>query len=534
MQLYHTLEAALKRENNFITDDGDLKKWVVISKAQQYDEALLARLIKEPELKTHFFKEIAGHWIFNLPLFLQFLEQKEYLTDSYTAFKNKVGLQIGGHYLKQQSNVALVWPYKDCILEGGQTTEERSRTEIFFNTVLAQDEITQLLEPKVLTAATHHTSQGEMPAESFTRNKAGQITDNLIIKGNNLLALHSIKKEFTGRVNLIYIDPPYNTGNDGFNYNDAFNHSTWLTFMKNRLEVARDLLSEDGSLWINIDDVEAHYLKVAADEIFDRENFVANIIWQKKFAPQNDARYFSDTHDHILVYARNKANWSLNLMERTEESKARYKNPDNDPRGDWTSGDLTVKTYNADYDYEIVTPSKKKVRPPQGICWRVSKAKFIELVADGRVWFGEDGGNVPRLKRFLSEVKEGITPVTIWPHSEVGHNQEAKQELNKPSLAISFATPKPERLLQRIIHIATNTGDIVLDYHLGSGTTAAVAHKMGRQYIGIEQMDYIETTAAERLRKVIAGEPGGISKSASWQGGGSFIYCELKNTTKPS
>lgn len=501
MQLYHTLEAALKRENNFVTDEGALKKWVIISKAQQHDEGLLSLLISEPELKAHFFKEISGHHVFDLPLFLQFVEQKEYLADSYTAYKNKVGLKVEGKYLKGASEVALAWPYKDCILEGGQSTEEQGREEIFFNTILAQDEIAQLLEPKVLTAAKRYDAAGSAAAQSFTHDADGHIADNLIIKGNNLLALHSIKREFAGRVKLIYIDPPYNAGNDGFRYNDSFNHSSWLTFMKNRLEAARELLSKEGSLWINIDDVEAHYLKVAADEIFGRDNFVANIIWQKKFAPQNDARYFSDTHDHILVFAKDKPNWSINHMVRGEESKARYKNPDSDPRGDWTSGDLTVKTYNADYDYPITTPSGKKINPPESRCWVVSKSKFKEMVADNRVWFGENGDNVPRQKRFLSEVKEGITPVTIWLHGEAGHNQEAKQEINKPTLKLSFSTPKPERLLQKIIHIASDAGDIVLDFHLGSGTTAAVAHKMGRQYIGIEQMDYIESVAVSGSKK---------------------------------
>jgi adenine-specific DNA-methyltransferase len=329
---------------------------------------------------------------------VQFLEQKNYLNDSYTQFKNKVGLTIDGKYLKQRNEVALVWPFKDCVLEGGQSREEDNREEIFFNEILAQDEITQLLEPKVLTNAKRIDKDGEKPLDKFNRNEEGTITDNLIIKGNNLLALHSLKEEFAGKVKLIYIDPPYNTGKDGFNYNDSFNHSSWLTFMKNRLEIAKELLTKDGSIWMNIDDREAHYLKVLGDDIFGRDNFIANIIWQKKFAPQNDAKYFSDTHDHILIFGKSKNDFKINYLERGKKAVERYKNPDNDVRGPWSSSDLTVKTYSAAYDYPITTPSGKVVNPPKSRCWRTSKENFDKLIEDNRIWFGEDGGNVPRLQ----------------------------------------------------------------------------------------------------------------------------------------
>ena len=337
MKLYEALEKQLKTENNFVTDDGALKKWVVINKAQNFDSRIIELLLEKPELKAYFFIEIKGTLVFNQQKFIQFLEQKNYLNDSYTQYKNKVGLTIDGKYLKQRNEVALVWPFKDCVLEGGQSREEDKREEIFFNETLAQDEITQLLEPKVLTNATTYTKDGSQPFEGFTRDaelnkKRGlpknTITDNLIIKGNNLLALHSLKKEFAGKVKLIYIDPPYNTGKDGFGYNDRFNHSAWLTFMKNRLLVARELLSENGSIWMNIDDNEAHYLKVLGDEIFGRDNFIANVIWQKKFAPQNDAKYFSDSHDHILIFGKHKESFQINYLERSDKAIARYKNPD--------------------------------------------------------------------------------------------------------------------------------------------------------------------------------------------------------------
>lgn len=377
MKLYETLSTQLKKEPNYVTDNGELKKWVVINKAQNYDAELIEYLLDEPTLKEKFFLKVADVLCFNQSLFIQFLEQKNYLKDSYTSYKNKVGLNIDGKYLKQRNEVALVWPFKDCVLEGGQSREEDKREEIFFNETLAQDEITQLLEPKVLTNAKRYTTEGEKPLDKFNRNEKGIITDNLIIKGNNLLALHSLKQEFAGKVKLIYIDPPYNTGKDGFNYNDNFNHSSWLTFMKNRLEVAKELLTKDGSIWMNIDDREAHYLKVLGDDIFGRDNFIANIIWQKKFAPQNDAKYFSDTHDHILIFGKSKNDFKINYLERGEKAVERYKNPDNDERGPWSSSDMTVKTYSAAYDYPITTPSGKVINPPKSRCWRTSKKTSI-------------------------------------------------------------------------------------------------------------------------------------------------------------
>src|SRR5699024_8825903 len=314
---------------------------------------------------------------------------------------------------------------------------------------------------------------------------------------------------------------------DSFLYNDRFNHSTWLTFIKNRLEIAHDLLSIDGSIWINIDDDESHYLKVLCDSIFGRDNFISNIIWQKKFSPQNDARYFSDMHDHILLYSKSRDDFSVNLLPRTDEMNSRYRNPDNDPRGPWSSSDLTVKTYSAEYDYPITTPGGNVINPPKSRCWRTSKENFNKLVEENRVWFGDDGNNVPRLKRFLKDVKQGITPVSIWSHNEVSHNQEARKEITALLDDADFSTPKPEKLLQRIIHIGSNENDLVMDFYIGTATTQAIAHKINRLYIGIEQMDYINTVALPRLQKVIEGEQGGISKDVEWQGGGSFVYVEL-------
>ena len=322
MKLYEALEKQLKTENNFVTDDGALKKWVVINKAQDFDPRIIELLLENPELKETFFLGIKGALVFNQQKFIQFLEQKNYLNDSYTQYKNKVGLTINGSYLKQRNEVALVWPFKDCVLEGGQSREEDKREEIFFNETLAQDEITQLLEPKVLTNATTYTKDGSQPFEGFTRDavlnqKRGlpknTITDNLIIKGNNLLALHSLKKEFAGKVKLIYIDPPYNTGNDSFGYNDSFNHSTWLTFMKNRLQTAKGLLKKEGVIFIHCDNNEQAYLKVLLDDVFGIDKFIDTITVVNN--PRGrDYGGIANMHEFIHIYSKSEFNYEMHPM----------------------------------------------------------------------------------------------------------------------------------------------------------------------------------------------------------------------------
>ena len=376
-------------------------------------------------------------------------------------------------------------------------------------------------EKKAFTGFQMHTVIGVEEVKSFNGN------ENFIIKGDNLVVLQSIKDIFRDKVKLIYIDPPYNTGNSSFNYNDSFDHPAWLTFMKQRLEIARELLSADGTLWINIDDRESHYLKVICDEIFGRENFLINFIWQKKYSPANDAKWFSDVHDHILVFAKNKQLFIPNLLPRSEIMNKRYANPDNDPRGPWKPGGFSVKTYSKDYDYPIETPSGKTVNPPKGSCWQTSKTNYLKKLGDNRIWFGVKGSSKPQVKQFLHEVQQGIVARSIWTYDEVGHNQVSRSEIVKLFGDLVFATPKPEKLMKRIIELATQEGDLVLDFFLGSGSTTAVAHKMQRKYVGIEQMDYIKAIAVARLKKVIAGEQGGVSRETNWKGGGSFIYMEL-------
>jgi adenine-specific DNA-methyltransferase len=351
-------------------------------------------------------------------------------------------------------------------------------------------------------------------------------TKNMIIQGDNLDALKALLPYYANSVKCIFIDPPYNTRSAFEHYDDNLEHTKWLEMMYPRLELLRELLAENGSIWITLDDNEAHYLKVIMDEIFGRKNFFANCVWQKKHTRANDARYLSDNHDHIICFAKNKDIWQRNLLPRNDDTKG-YTNPDNDPRGVWASGPCHVKTPNAKDIYEIITPFGRKLMPPSGTSWRFSTAKFQELIDDNRIYFGKDGNNVPRYKRFLTEVQDGLVPITLWLRDEVGDNQEAKQEIKCFNQDDVFSTPKPERLIERILHIATNPHDIVLDSFLGSGTTAAVAHKMGRQYIGIEMGEHAKTHCVERLKKVTQGEQGGISKAVNWQGGGGFAFYHL-------
>ena len=378
------------------------------------------------------------------------------------------------------------------------------------------------LEPRILLE--------DSPKSYHAKHRMSEndIFDNRLIFGDNLLALKALEQEFTGKVKCVFIDPPYNTGSAFTHYDDGVEHSIWLSLIRDRLEIIRRLLSDDGSLWITIDDNEAHYLKVLCDEIFGRANFVTNAIWQKKYSPQNDAKWLSDNHDHILVFAKNKQIWRPNLLPRSDDMNARYKNPDNDSRGVWKAVDFSVKTYSVANDFPITTPSGRVVNPPNSRCWSTSLVEFNRLVEDNRIWFGKTGGNVPALKTFLSEVKDGATSMTIWTYDEVGHNQDAKKEVKEFNNQDVFDTPKPEKLLQKILTLATNPKDIILDSFAGSGTTGAVAQKMGRRWIMVELGEHCNTHIIPRLQKVINGEDqGGISQAVNWQGGGGFRYYSL-------
>ena len=383
----------------------------------------------------------------------------------------------------------------------------------------------QPLEPRILIENPEY-SYGEVETGMLPNGKPWK--GNMLIHGDNLLALKALEQDYAGQVKCIYIDPPYNTGNAFEHYDDGVEHSIWLSLMRERLVLLRNLLSDDGSIWISIDADESHYLKVLCDEIFGRRNFIDEVIWQRSYAPINLKKTLSRSHDTILVYAKNKSDkYELNKLPRGD-AENRYKNIDNDPRGPWTSGPIQAGPRTESRVYEIITPSGRRVLPPPQYCWRVSKEKFDEMVADNRIYFGPNGDNVPRIKRFLSEVKDGMVATTLWLREDAGDNQEGKKEIKELFEDSVFDTPKPERLIERVLTLGSNEGDIVLDSFLGSGTTAAVAQKMGRRYIGVEMGNHAYTHCAVRLKKVIDGtDQGGISKAQNWKGGGGFRFYEL-------
>lgn len=527
-------------------EGADLLKNAVIERALKMDPELIGMLLSSDSIRAHFFTEAGGALVFDKVAFQRFVSNKAFLPDSYTAYRNRIGLSQGDDLLKQRQDVVLAWPFKDCVLEGGMTREDRVQQEVFWNETLAPDDISRLFEPKVLTNL-QRWDQEAVEAGASKLVESITMEDNLLIKGNNLLALHTLKNRYTGKVKCIFIDPPYNTGSDGFRYNDRFSHATWLTFMRGRLEIARDLLSPDGAIFLVLDDTEIHYCKILMDEVFGRERFVANIAWQKRTSP-DDRVVLGDQHDTILVYGKalgstKRTNGTIktrfaetaNRLPMTAKQRAEYRNPDNDPKGAWVHRDFTAQNTLVDgvagrrnQVYPITSPSGDIHEPPEGYCWKTTEDEYNKLLNDGRIWFGINGTNQPRRKKYLSE-ENGIQSSTWWTSADAGTNETAKKELIAlvGEIAAHSFTPKPEKLNERVITIATNPGDIVLDFFVGSGTTAAVAHKMGRRWIGIEQMDYIDTLTTTRLKRVVEGELGGISDAVGWSGGGSFVRADL-------
>ena len=532
--------------------NGTLNKNKLSELARKYDAKLLNLLMKEENVKNHFFTTLEdGVLVFKKDVFLQFLNNKEFLPDSYTAYKTKIGLGTdNGDYISENNDVVLNFPYKDCILEGGQTKEDAKRQEVFFNKTLAPNEINRLLDNKVLTNFKRYDKEGEHEVESI------EDTDNLIIKGNNLIALHSLKKRYAGKVKLIYIDPPYNTGSDSFGYNDSFKRSTWLIFMKNRLEVAKSLLSPEGVIIVQISFHEFPYLRILMDEIFSEQNHKmdVNVLVRHPERSLTSDKEFNDVVEYALVYSDN-LNYKLpkKKIEKTiDDYQYDFKFTDTP----YETIDIAGKKVNI-YLPDMVTIYKTegheggrksisvrgsiREKNSSGRFYVANLEKMIGVYPEGTIFtvpdMGDDGLPFRVFELPKNNNKNGVyyqgkplnSAYTLIPYPNY-LDCVAQYNMVNDEGEVSFRNgKKPESYIQHYLNIFTEENDIVLDYHLGSGTTAAVAHKMNRRYIGIEQMDYIETISVERLKNVISGEQGGISKNVYWQGGGSFVFCELKN-----
>jgi adenine-specific DNA-methyltransferase len=512
-------------------------------------------LLESEEIKSYFFISVKNVLVFNQALFIQFLEQKNYLKDSFTAYKNKIGLTIDGKFLNQRNEVALVWPYKDCILEGGQSREEDKRKEIFFNEILAQDEINQLLEPKILSHFKHYAPSTDKSrlVPTFKRNAEGTIKDNLIIKGNNLLALHSLKEEFAGKVKLIYIDPPYNTGSDSFGYNDSFNRSTWLTFMKNRIESAKKLLVNSGVFLVQCSFHQFAYLKVLMNDIFEKHLCDFNIQVRHPDRALTGDKEFNDVMEYILIYS-NDSNKKMPFKEEiktVDEYVFDVKIIEGEIPSVIQCGNKLVEVFLPNqYLVEVVKANKnglKKISIRGSIREKNSSGRFFvkyleklsEYPSETIFRVPDMGDDAESFRYFYSSPKgkknggyyQGMPTSSNITKKQYSNFYNFEKEYNNVSKqgSVDFRNgKKPEELLGFIIELFTNKDDIVLDYHLGSGTTAAVCHKIKRQYIGLEQIQSQIDLSTTRMKNVINGDQSGISKAVNWQGGGEFIYFELK------
>jgi len=539
----------LLQKDERLVSEGELLKNKVIELAIKLDKDMIESLLSDEQMKAVFFKQIGKATIFDKDKFIKFVSNKQFLPDSYTTFKNKIGLvDEKGEFISEKKEVVLSWPYKDCILEGGMTKEEQKRDEIFWNEILAPDEISRLLDPKVFTNAKRIDKSGEHKFDKFKTDENGDIKDNLIIKGNNLLAIHSLKKRFAGKVKLIYIDPPYyfheNKSEDTFNYNTNFKLSSWCVFMKNRLEVAKDLLSKDGAIFIQIDDDGLPYLKVILDELFGIENCITTIA--------------------VKVTSESGVKVSANKPVRVKETILCYFKS-----SDWKYNRQFVidGTYDPNYSYFVENPDQEPSR------WKIVniKDKFLKITKNKKI-SEEDlynfqikyKNNIFSVRDISKELKEKYfstnknrfvvlkkenKPTILWKNGEVIFFSNKVRTINNKEFSVKYLSDiwidiswdgiakeggvtlkrgkKPERLLERIIDMSTNRGDVVMDFFMGTGTTCAVAHKMGRQYIGVEQLDYGENSAVVRLNNVINGDQTGISKQVGWKGGGDFVYLEL-------
>ncbi|MDG6224103.1 MAG: site-specific DNA-methyltransferase [Candidatus Thermoplasmatota archaeon] len=569
MTLIDEMIDTLKKDERLVSDDKLLKN-KIIELGLKLDDELISLLLENEKLKVHFFKIVNKAIIFDKEKFMKFVDNKEFLPDSYTTFKNKIGLTTQNEYLTKSSEVVLSWPYKDCVLEGGmEDPEEKNRKEIFWNEILAPDEIDRLFDPKVLTGLKRIDAKGEHNIEEI------KTTDNIMIKGNNLLALHSLKKRYAGKIKLIYIDPPYNTGNDEFQYNDSFNYSTWLTFMKNRLEIARELLCKDGAIFIQISDIHVSRLRILLDEIFDN-NFI-NLISIKTRSPSGFKTVnlgVFESAEYILIYAKSKKLWKyITQYEETnydENYSFQIDNIEENP-SNWTYSNIKdiiaekFKVKNSRYlKKELGTNRTLSELADYALNNKERVFRFTEINIDaGKETLDIKEESLKNLDKVFVNRRDNLTDRYILNGKEITfYNNKVRNidgNLVPTNLLSNIWTDipwegianegnvklkrgkKPEKLLRRIIEMGTDKGDIVLDFFLGSGTTCAVAHKLGRKYLGIEQLDYGKNDSLMRLKNVIGNanskgkliekienyDQSGISKYVKWEGGGEFIYCEL-------
>ncbi len=540
LNLYHELEQLLRMNSRYCMDDGRLLKNQIVEDALSIQPLLVKELLGNEKMKKVFFTDVEGVMVFDKIKFQRFVSDTQFLGGSYTMFKNKIGLaNENGRFVSESREVVLSWPYKDCMLEGGQTKEDAKRNEVFWNETLAPDEVNRLTEPKVFSNFKRYDKEGEHQVDHLSDN------DNLIIKGNNLLALHSLKKKYAGQVKLIYIDPPYyfrkKLSTDTFKYNSNFHLSTWLTFMRDRLECTKHLLAPSGTIWIHMGDEGMHYLKLVADQVFGINHFIGTLPRRTRNGKSDVPFNFSQDFDWLLVYTNVEE--SQAVMGRAVERK--YYTTEDYPGKPWRLADLTKQTTAKEREnsfFTMVDPKTGKEYPPsEKRTWCITKETFDSHYKRGYIVFPDDYDFLkitkPYSRKFKYEdeangklssiisdcqIQQFLKSLLYDCKNEIGNN-----EINDLFGRDEFDYAKPENLIKIIMEAVTNEGDLVMDFFSGSGTTVAVAHKLGRKYIGCEQIDHQIELTVNRLNEVICGEQGGVSKSIGWQGGGSFVYCEL-------
>ncbi len=534
-EIFITLENELKKIDKFVNLKGELLRLEVLKEIENLSDDILEIILNNEKLKIQFTKKFQEHIIIDKEHLKLFFNNKEFLPDSYTHFKNKIGLSSDNHFLNYNTDIILNFPYKDCVLIGGQTKDKESRKERFYNQIISFEEIDTLKEEKAFSNAIKIDSNGEHKVKKINES------DNLLIKGNNLLALYSLRNKYKGKVKCIYIDVPYNTGSDSFGYNDSFNHSTWLTFMKNRIEVAKDFLTDDGVILVQInnsksektdDSPELGYLMVLMDEIFKRNNFLSILTWKKKGGVSNTASNGIGTlTESILCYTKNSKFFKPKL-DHLFSREYKFK----DENGVEFNTESIEKTNEGTYKretmyYPIIDPeTNREFYPPKNKRWTIGKESIPKLLKENKLIFDYKNMSVKRKKTEKDYKNDKIHNNLL---TDLGSTKSAKDQLKNIGFKREdFETPKPEELMEYLLEMFTNKKDLVMDFFVGSGTTIAVAHKMERQYIGIEQMDYIEKITKQRISKVIQGEQTGISKNQKWKGGGDFIYLELKEVSK--